>query len=311
MRVYKYLDIEGALATIKGKSVLLKRPDEFNDPFDCKFYISRAERKNAYRLFVNYQLFKQFYKGIVIENKTLVLGKADTSLFKKNLENTFKIVKKTMIYKMAPEVSFLYKVGKLITGFKDDEVLKQFNETIDTVMESIRKAFLVSCFSSKNNSMLMWSHYAESHKGACFEFEVGDKDFKKVKYSKKMYRFRLTDVLKLVLGHELAETEINYEDESLLFAIEPVFHKTIEWKYEKEFRCVFSLTKHDSRINEHKYQEKKIWLLDMPKNIKAIYVGYNSSDDFVNEIRKHAGNIPIMKMNNCDGENKLLPRKID
>lgn len=42
-----------------------------------------------------------------------------------------------------------------------------------------------------------------------------------------------------------------------------------DWKYEKEVRCAYFLSKKDPRIHDGKDDEgNKIWLLDMPVSIK-------------------------------------------
>ena len=67
MLIYKYLDEKGATETIKDNSVLLRKPVDFNDPFDCLFWSSEEEKERAYKLFINYQLFKTFYQEMFIE----------------------------------------------------------------------------------------------------------------------------------------------------------------------------------------------------------------------------------------------------
>jgi Protein of unknown function (DUF2971) len=43
--------------------------------------------------------------------------------------------------------------------------IRQFNE-------ASREALRVSCFSECNDSLRMWSHYADAHKGICIEYET-------------------------------------------------------------------------------------------------------------------------------------------
>ncbi len=40
--------------------------------------------------------------------------------------------------------------------------------------------FLVSCFSEVNNDILMWSIYADNHKGICLGFEIDENNFKDI-----------------------------------------------------------------------------------------------------------------------------------
>ena len=67
MKLYKFLDEEGGLKTIESNKVLLRTPDEFNDPFDSIFYVDREELKDCFGLLMNYELFK---KGLETTIKT-------------------------------------------------------------------------------------------------------------------------------------------------------------------------------------------------------------------------------------------------
>ena len=90
--IYKYLDEYGAEKTIEKNSVLLKTPSKFNDPFDCYYYISKRERRKAFKLFMNYQFFKCLYNEIVVNKKQLVLGKLNTKILFSNLKAIAKTV---------------------------------------------------------------------------------------------------------------------------------------------------------------------------------------------------------------------------
>lgn len=36
--------------------------------------------------------------------------------------------------------------------------------------------FVIGCFAQSYSDILMWAHYADSHKGCCIEFEVSHND---------------------------------------------------------------------------------------------------------------------------------------
>lgn len=95
-------------------------------------------------------------------------------------------------------------------------------EMISKFFESL-KAMGVSCFTTKNNNGLMWSHYANSHKGLCLEFDtLADvtlfKELYKVKYVNNRWAYNyLRNPLKV------------YEFFS---------RKSNIWKYEEEYRVI-------------------------------------------------------------------------
>lgn len=312
MTIYKYLNEEGALATIKDNTVLLRTPPEYNDPFDCVFHISKQERKKAFKLLVNYEYFKAIYNECVVENKQYVLGKCNTKLLKVNLNVLANTVKANKKYKFDPYVSFHYRVAKILTGKSVDDYLEDFNKIVDEVLENVRHVILLSCFSFNYDSILMWSHYAKSHTGACVKFEIDDKDFKPVHYSKKPIDFKISKLLEIKFGHEFAGAEMNYKDEAFLFALEPFLNKYIDWQYEDEIRCAYSINASNPRIHDDINKEgKPITVLDMPNKIDAIYLGYNATDEFIDKVKKSCGKIPLFKMEKGKQKFLLIPTKLD
>lgn len=297
MIIYKYLDEKGAIKTIKRNSVLLRTPLEFNDPFDSIFYISPEEMARAFKLYMNYSLFKKLYDEIVVnKKKPTFLGKITAA----NIKNDLPVIKKAGRYKkkmyIQANLNYAYKVLKI--NLKD--VKKQFSEMMKTTMDSLKGIAIVSCFGSINDSILMWSHYANKHKGACIEFEIDDKDFRKVNYSPKLLNFSFTDALEIYFSHEIANKEIDTNDPDKQFLLEPIFTKSIDWEYEGEIRCVFSKMVEDERIYkiiDDDGEEKT--LLKMPK-IKRIYLGCNAKEDFIKTISDIAGDIPVVKMKKCE-----------
>ena len=306
--VLNQIDEYGAEKTIEKNSIILKTPSEFNDPFDCYYYISKKERRRAFKLFMNYQFFKIHYNELVINNKQLILGKLNTQIMLSNVKAIAKSVNEKKRYKWMPDIEMYYKLAKYINHKSDDEILKEFDKMVDDVVETIRHSILISCFSLRNDSTLMWSHYAQSHHGACIEYEIEDENYKKVKYSKKPIKFQLTKVLEIVLGHEFSKSKFDYSDSSFLFAIEPVLTKFKGWRYEKEIRCGYSLNKKNPRIHKGKDKNgKPIWLFDMPVDIKKIYMGCEASDEFVNKIKALKCKVPIIKMKKLVGKYGVSP----
>ena len=112
--IYKYLNEYGAEKTIENNSVLLKTPSQFNDPFDCYYFVSKKERRRAYQLFMNYQFFKLLYDEIVIKNKQLIFGKLNTKIMQGNLKAVASSVCKNKKYKWMPDIEMYYKIAKYI-----------------------------------------------------------------------------------------------------------------------------------------------------------------------------------------------------
>jgi hypothetical protein len=124
---------------------------------------------------------------------------------------------------------------------------ERFNDPFDSMVGFIRQAEFnrdpreqalvnrnistttkVCCLSEVNNSILMWSHYAQNHQGFCFEYDLSDPrlesdmvSFYPVHYSE--------DILDLNECLRLGQDAYGI---SILASIV----KHIDWSYEKEWR---------------------------------------------------------------------------
>ena len=291
MILYKYLNCEGALKTAKNNSVLLKCPTEYNDPFDGLFYVDEINRKKAFEVFGSYLLLSECLKATSSKGDPAI-RKLMTPDFLRDFHSAISEIKKSGLFlgfELPPNLKALLRkvIGKTET---------KFNRIMDDCFNQIRNDALVSCFGSTYDSVLMWSHYGESHKGACFEFEVEDSNFQEVRYSKEMVSFDLAKSLEVFLGHKIAEKEIDYKDPKVQFVLSPLLTKSKDWEYEGERRCVFS-KKGRGKIPGiyedwiEKDKEIKGSFFRMPE-YKAIYVGCNASEDFISELSKYSKQPP-------------------
>ncbi len=297
MKIYKYLNQEDTIRTINNCSAKLNEPANYNDPFDSLFYVSQEELKSAYKIFINYYLFKNFYDELILQKKKPVRMKGLAKIFKKDLLMTASALKRTNWYEaqlyIVPFVSFAPKYLKK----REKSLQKQFDSFVQEKINEIRRSILVSCFSEECNSILMWSHYAEKHKGACIEFEVESDDFHKVFYDKKLPLLKLSDLLSIYFAHDFLGKNIDFQKTEYRFAIDPLLTKSEDWIYEQEVRCAFSKKSRNDLI----YKDTKgNILLKMPK-IQRIIFGCKADKGFIDKVTKISGDIPIsfMKMS-CD-----------
>ena len=85
--------------------------------------------------------------------------------------------------------------------------------------------------------------------------------------------------------------------------------KSLDWKYEGERRCIFSINEKDSRISDGKITENEIekdakfFEMNPPK---TIYIGCNATPEFETEMRKLSKGVPIKKMKRKDGRYGLV-----
>ena len=309
MIIYKYLNQDGAIKTIKSNSVLLNTPLKFNDPFDCETNITEEENNKAFELFLNYQLFKGLYDFFVKKDVKAARFKTLANKYKEYLPLAGSKIKKTKKYVMQdylmPCRPFIGKyLGKTLASLRIE-----FKQVIKDSFKKLKKRIVVSCFGSKFDSVLMWSHYADKHKGACVEYEINDKDFKQVDYKKEMPTFRLFDTLEILFGHQFSNKQVDFESGEYDFMSDALLTKSLDWEYEGEIRCVYSAKKLDPKIRKVVRNRKKKLLLKMP-NFKAIYIGCSASAAFEKAIKRISNGVPIYRMKKKDGEYGLVPERI-
>jgi hypothetical protein len=169
-----------------------------------------------------------------------------------------------------------------LTGFSNKEFLKEFvqelrkdkdiwiSPTIEMFPEEhideinthlkdfvnlfIRKNYGVSCFSTDPRHILMWSHYADSHKGICIAF---DKDIlvdslKEYNENVKMSKIDYVNNVP-VIDINIIDNKITLSDE-----IEKVITSKLKhWDYEKEVR-IYSLIEEFKNSRIFKFDKKAI-----------------------------------------------------
>jgi len=127
---------------------------------------------------------------------------------------------------------------------KEDHILYSGNETSETELGDLEKAkslfekklyedinhLGIACFTTDPCNPLMWSHYADGHKGLCIEYKregvLKNEYFKKVEYD----RDNKLVWSSLDLGKDLNRLNDFFND--------VVFRKLSYWLYEKEWRVM-------------------------------------------------------------------------
>ena len=136
---------------------------------------------------------------------------------------------------------------------------KEFNTLLDK--------YLFFCVSKNPACNLMWSHYADSHKGFCIEFKSEYLKAKKIAYKERIPRLKIIDLLKIKFNVDLAIGE------KLHVALET---KLIEWSYESEYRFMadnsmaekIRADKNNGFYYETHYVESVIFGIRTPANVK-------------------------------------------
>jgi hypothetical protein len=123
-----------------------------------------------------------------------------------------------------PKISDEQKLIKLRDMTEEPTELSQFlNESVDKILSNSG----ITCFSLQKENMLMWSHYGDKHTGACIEFHS---DLLISKLAKKLNANNVKYVREI--------KSINFHESPKEAVDNIIFTKSIDWKYEKEFRIL-------------------------------------------------------------------------
>jgi hypothetical protein len=144
------------------------------------------------------------------------------------------------------------------------------------------------------NSMPMWAHYSNNHRGFCLSYDMKDKRNVQlsgctfpVQYISK--RIDVTDIMDNQVRTMIAEMEkqvaegkkvIRFDDLSLIFMGSffcNIKHET--WSYEKEYRCIAGATAKGMQL--------------FPASLKEIYIGMNCSQTYVDKLIRIANKLQI------------------
>ena len=256
--IYKYRNWKDEF----NKKVLLENElyfasnEDFNDPFDSKiptdYYLLDTDNKKL-----------EYAKDIV--------KRQESYLIKNGIDLKF-------------ETNRIYKILKLDLNTVHDNFAKIEEKTTANEYGAL-------CLSETWESILMWSHYADSHKGYC----IGFKGEQLIKHSVSQFACKINYNNKYPHIDPL-------EKNQMVNTFKRWQYKAEDWSYEKEYRIVKGLFNGDS----NRY-------LIFPDNyIAEIILGMNIEQPDKEEILAIAKskNIPVYQTKNVPFEFKLVRDRV-
>lgn len=202
---------------------------------------------------------------------------------------------------------------ELLWNNKDshDKLMERHFYLIYDCMDAIRKMIKnnprIICFSERYDSLLMWAHYADNHKGYVLVYDKesiitankfscnGAVVNQKTKLKKVNYVTKQVDMTENVIEYIRNNMLDNMGDiETYDAAISPhkirqvLTEKAMDWKYEAEWRLIPRITKMD--------EESKLGYIEIRP--KAVILGSQTFVEDVEQIKKicDVKNIPIYRM---------------
>ncbi|MGI2103893.1 DUF2971 domain-containing protein [Shewanella frigidimarina] len=150
-------------------------------------------------------------------------------------------------------------VGELNSDFESDECN---DVTSRNIVASLNEAIGILCLSRNQDSLLMWSHYADEYSGAVIEFDDGHEFFQ----GKIDVDYRSRRPIKDISSYISADEAV---------PIAELCVKSDQWEYESEVRIVRSLSDCKKAADTNRFP---IYVMDVPQDcIKSIILGERTS----------------------------------
>lgn len=219
--LFKYTTVEAARAVLSTGKLRFQSPLRFNDPFDSQW-----------------DTLWQLSTPATLELQRMLIERAllDEGSWPPNADPKFKAVMSREREKIAalPEGDRPGAVAALADGVMAirgmPEPLVRYN------LDRIRR-MRVFCLSERDDSILMWSHYADQHRGVVLGF---DTDILESKLRRPVMPVKYQDDLPEVLDAEawIRSTVFGLGDQTRLLGDPMAFvlTKFTDWGYEKEWR---------------------------------------------------------------------------
>lgn len=246
---FKYMNCSAAKAVLTNRTLKWSPASAFNDPFDMQFDLHLdfdADEIVA--------LCKEDFKDILLGRRGF-----EPSVGLGNVLARLQVI--------APRVP-----AAELDRFIEDSlrlVVNNVPTNMVSMHNQLRKhfgAYKVLCLSERNDSLLMWSHYADHHRGvvcrlACLEATDSSWTIARpINYTEKMPRFVNQQELR-----DLITGKADLRRESIVERT--IFSKAMDWQYEKEWRVYIpSKTVGDEFLNFH------------AEELAAIYFGCRITD---------------------------------
>jgi len=213
MLLYKYLDL-GGVAAVKDRQIKLTPPPDFNDPYDGLVQITRIGRKDMLDQFLDDRISKW------MDGDPLALGQ-----FSKEIEG-----------------GALLKRGlfqALVKGMARLLLTADFSESAEfshRMRFALGERYGVVSLSDTPTNPLMWSYYAEEHRGFVLGFDSDSPPFKAPPEGTQLLGrcHRVNYVLFKPPWPGSAFTA----DSEVEFLRLMLLVKSIQWQHEREWRLI-------------------------------------------------------------------------
>lgn len=258
---FKYASFETAVRVIESGSFRWSSPTKFNDPFD---------HQAGFVLNFSPEAFSQSLTDSI---ERVIFSDIEMSITPTSRFSALLLKLRQIRHKLPRSETLrdLHKSSAESTALLHDSI-GQLNTAVQEHLCHSR----VFCVSEKFDNVVMWSHYADEHKGVVFKLRCIDEldntllAAKKVKYTDAFLPFPDADAY---ARHLTGEQPLDFA--SLIFNI--AYTKHVDWSYEEEWRVHIPLLDEPPGDGYSIYPEN-------PRIFEAIYLGCRMDTKDINRI---------------------------
>lgn len=229
-RLYKYRSCcKNHINAFKDDQLWLSTSDLYNDPFDTLIRFNGEEIMNAFSLMRSPEMREAIIKHI-----------ADGGNYPQPVDNQITEEYKKSNQEIAEQIIQNGSIPDCNEASLKNLELQVFLaiQIIPLVMQHMSTS---ACFSEDVNSILMWSHYSDLHKGFALGYDLSPYLFPN-KYNLGLFpviynnqRYDATEYLCYLIGTIM---KLPLKNADKLSQIKLLLYKAKEWEYEKEWRLI-------------------------------------------------------------------------
>ena len=258
---FKYSTASTALKVIENGSFRWSTPTLFNDPFDHQQgYVLGSPKE------LEEQVTRSIFNFVYSDKEITVAGEFADIM--RSLRGGLRPLPINVVREILGEADPMVAVRLFLNGMDD------FNKrTIASLCHS-----RVFCVTEDWDNQVMWSHYAEEHRGVVFKLRCGEgistrlNEAAQVHYTDQFVQF---PDLALLVEHAGGISTVNFS----ALALKLICSKHLDWGYEKEWRV-----HHDLNLCEVE-GDGYTFCPENPDVFEAVYLGCRMPDDQVANVR--------------------------
>lgn len=229
-KLYKYYsNIDNAIRNLENRRIHLDSVKAFNDPFEALF----LNRKDA--IWETGGTLKAIFIDVAT-NIAMSGCMEKNDKYRKIFNYIMSFVNNSHIaldesrYSLKEGLQKIYNIS-VPADFSFEDLCDLVEEVFFIKKPFVRVDCKISCFSEVNDSILMWSYYADKHKGICVEYDLSLLDLN-LPFNRKIYE----SIARVHYSKQRINDELNFPIEDTYLNL--LLTKADVWSHEHEWRLI-------------------------------------------------------------------------